>query len=200
MTQGETLTVTGSHAANVKVGGNLAAGSDTGNLTVTAVGSAPHSITTGSGNDSITAGHGGDTINAGGGGDTINVAGHSVADTFQFKSATDSLNVAGKYDTIAGWSDTGANDKGTFNDVLDFSAITGLTTIQGGLNNANQTVAAHSIAWIYNASTNQTMVFANATSAALSQTSATLMAVDLTGGNFHLSSLPPTQHNLNIIA
>jgi hypothetical protein len=49
MTQGETLALTGSHAATVAVGGNLAAGAYTGKLTVTASGTAPHAITTGTG-------------------------------------------------------------------------------------------------------------------------------------------------------
>src|SRR5439155_2578793 len=52
MTKGQTLTLTGSHAASVTEGGNLSAGSYTGNLSVTATGTAPHTIATGSGNDS----------------------------------------------------------------------------------------------------------------------------------------------------
>ncbi len=55
--------------------GVLAAGSYTGKLTVTASGTAAHTITTGSGKDSITAANGGDTIHAGGGADAINVSG-----------------------------------------------------------------------------------------------------------------------------
>ena len=73
MTQGETLALTGSHAATVAVGGNLAAGAYTGKLTVTASGTAPHAITTGTGADSITAAHGADTVTAGAAADTINV-------------------------------------------------------------------------------------------------------------------------------
>jgi Bacterial Ig-like domain len=187
LTQGETLTLTGSHAASVMLGGNLSAGAYMGNLSLTATGTAAHTIATGGGKDTITATHGGDKIIAGGGGDAINVAGHLVSDTFVYPSSSDSMNVASGYDTIAGFSDTGGK-QGTFNDMLDLSAIHGVSTIQGALGNANQTVAADSIAWIFNQKLNQTMVLINPTGAALSQTSSSLMAIDLTGGNFHLAA------------
>jgi hypothetical protein len=94
MTSGQTLTLTGSRAATLSVGGVLDAHSDTGALTVTATGTSGHSITTGSGKDSIIAVFGGDRIQAGGGGDSINVLGHSVADTFVYTLTSDSLNTA----------------------------------------------------------------------------------------------------------
>jgi hypothetical protein len=187
MTQGETLTLTGNHAAAVTAGGNLSAGSYTGNVTVTAAGTAAHTITTGSGNDSITAAHGGDTITPGAGADTINVSGHMIADTFSYNSINDSLNLLGSYDKITGFSDT---HDGSFNDVLNFSRISGLTTIQGGLNNANQNVNANSIAWFYDEAHNQTLVYANMGGSSVAQSSASLMLVDLAGGNFHLSAQP----------
>ena len=86
MTQGETLTLTGSHAATVTVGGNLVAGAYTGKLTVTASGTAPQAITTGTAADSITAAHGADTVTAGAGADTINVSGHTLADSFVYQT------------------------------------------------------------------------------------------------------------------
>ena len=118
MTSGETLTLTGANNATVNVGGNLAAGSDTGALTVTAIGTGAHTIQTGGGADSITAAHGGDTIEGGGGGDTINVVGHTVADTFVYAATSDSLNASGANDTI-----TGFKASGTFHDLLDFSSL-----------------------------------------------------------------------------
>ena len=66
----------------------------------------------------------------------------------------------------------------------------GLTTIQGGLNNANQDVRDHSIGWFYDAIHNQTLVYSNAGRSSLAQSSASLMLVDLVGGNFHLSAQP----------
>ena len=74
--------------------------------------------------------------------------------------------------------------------MLNFNNVSGLTTIQGGLNNANQDVRAHSIGWFYDAVHNQTLVYANAGRSSLAQSSASLMLVDLVGGNFHLSAQP----------
>ena len=125
MTQGETLALTGSHAATVAVGGNLAAGAYTGKLTVTASGTAPHAITTGTGADSITAAHGADTVTAGAAADTINVSGHTLADSFVYQTVADSPNTSSGHDTITGFlAGTGT---GAINDTLDFSAILGPT-------------------------------------------------------------------------
>ena len=49
MTSGETLTLTGSRAATVQIGGNLSAGAYTGALTVTATGTSAQTITVGGG-------------------------------------------------------------------------------------------------------------------------------------------------------
>jgi hypothetical protein len=180
------LTLTGSHTATVTVGGNLSARAYSGNLSVTASGSSRHSITTGSGKDSITAMSGGDTITAGAGGDSMNVSGHTSADTFVYNAASDSTNSSSGHDVITGFSATG--NGAAFNDVIDLSAISGISNIQGGLSSTSQRIAAHSIAWIFNASTNQTMVYANATNSALSQSSSSLMLIDLAGGNLHLAA------------
>ncbi|MDI9847308.1 Ig-like domain-containing protein [Rhodoblastus sp. 17X3] len=181
MTQGEILTLTGGAAA-VTIGGDLAAGSDSGALKVTAAGTGRHVITTGGGNDTIVALQGDDTIAAGGGADAMNVLGHTVADTFVYRAPGDSTPAG--YDTIAGFSATGQH--GSVNDLLDFSQIAGVTGVYGGLSSASQLVPAHDVAWLYDPHSNQTLVFANATSGALSQTSASLLAVDLIGGNYHL--------------
>ena len=185
-TQGEALTLIGSSSASVTVGGNLSAGAYSGKLSVIASGSTPHSITTGSGKDSVTASNGGDMITAGVGGDSINVSGHTAADTFAYQATSDSTNTSSGHDIIAGFSATG--NGAAFNDVIDLSAVAGISSVEGGLTRSSQTVAAHSIAWIFNASTNQTMVYANATNSALSQSSSSLMLIDLAGGNLHLSA------------
>ena len=61
-----TFTLTGSAAATVTLGsgGSLAAGTDTGNLTVTG-GSGVNTITVGSGNNTITGGGGADVLTGG---------------------------------------------------------------------------------------------------------------------------------------
>jgi hypothetical protein len=187
---GNTLTLTGSRATTISaLSGNLAAGTYSGGLNVTASGTAPHSITTGSGNDTITdtATHGGDTIIGGLGADQINVSGHTLAaDTFKYQSVMDSLNTATGHDTITGFS---AGGKGTVNDILDFSSIISPTIFKSiqTLSSPNNSVKADSIGWMYNSTTNQTLVFANPTSSALPQTSSQLMEVVL-AGNVHLGT------------
>jgi len=63
-----------------------------------------------------------------------------------------------------------------------------VSAIQGALTNSSQNVAADSVAWLYNAQTNQTLVYANATGGALSQSSISLMEVDRAVGNIHLAA------------
>jgi hypothetical protein len=183
MTQGETLTLTGSHAATIAAGGNLAAAAYTGKLTVTASGTASQAITTGSGADSITAAHGADTITAGAGADTINVSGHALADSFVYNVMSDSPRSG--HDTITGFlAGTGT---GATNDTLDFSAILGPTYSVQALGSTSTKVNPDSIAWIFSSSANQTLAYVNATGGALSQTSNQLTEVAL-AGNIHLAA------------
>ena len=97
------------------------------------------------------------------------------------------MNSSGSFDHIKGFSDTGGN-QGQFNDLIDFSAIAGITKVQGALNNTNQKVNADSIAWVYNSTLNETLVYVNTGSGAVSQTSNGLMVVALDGNNFHLTA------------
>jgi hypothetical protein len=183
MTSGETVTLTGTHAATVLVGGNLAAASDTGALTVTATGTTSHSITTGSGKDSITATHGGDTIEPGGAGTTIDVSGHSAADTFVYAATSDSPNNGGGRNTITGFI------AGAGGDLLDLHLLNPNLSIQGQLLPGN-TVAADSIAWLY--SGGNAMIYVNDTTGSLKTNSTKLMEITLNGvssgmigANFH---------------
>jgi len=119
------------------------------------------------GQDQITATYGGDTITGGGGADFIDVLGHRSVDVFAYLSVSDSLDAPGKCDTIEGFS--ASSSHGGVNDVTDFSAISGVSAIQGALANSSQKVAVDSLAWwLYNAQTNQTLLYANATGGALS--------------------------------
>ena len=151
-----TLTLSGSAAATVTLGtsGNLAAGTDTGNLTVTG-GSGANTITAGSGNNTITGGGGADTLTGGAG-----------IDHFVFAAISDST--VASHDTI--------NSFVHGSDVIDTSAILGITAVQGLISGATQ-VAAHSIAWIQSGA--DTIVYANSTGAAEAQAAAD-MAITLT--------------------
>ena len=150
-----TLTLTGSAAATVTLGsgGSLAAGTDTGNLTVTG-GSGVNTITVGSGNNTITGGGGADVLTGGSG-----------ADQFVFNAISDSTVAA--RDTINNFV------HGT--DLIDTSAIAGITAIQGLISGGTQ-IAAHSIAWIQSGA--DTIVYANSSAAAEIQAAAD-MAVTL---------------------
>jgi len=144
-----TLTLTGSAAATVTLGsgGGLAAGTDTGNLTVTG-GSAANTITVGSGTNTITGGGGADVLTGGSG-----------VDHFVFNATADS--------TVAVHDSINNFVHGT--DIVDTSAIAGITTVQGLIAGATQ-VAAHSIAWIQSGA--DTIVYANSTGAAENQAAA----------------------------
>jgi hypothetical protein len=76
---------------------------------------------------------------------------------------------------------------GAIDDVLDFSAILGPRYSSQTLTSATKSVNADSIAVFDNLATNQTLVFVNSTSGALSQSSNKLMEVVLSG-NLHITA------------
>jgi Ca2+-binding RTX toxin-like protein len=151
-----TLTLSGSAAVTVTLGsgGNLAAGTSTGSLTVTG-GSANNTITTGSGNDTIKGGAGADLLTGGPGSD-------------HFVYAATSESTVASHDTIS--------DFVHGSDVIDTSAINTLTAVGGLITGATQ-VAPHSIVWIQSGS--NTIVYANSSGVAENQASAD-MEIDLT--------------------
>jgi Ca2+-binding RTX toxin-like protein len=150
------LTLTGSAAATVTLGnaGGLAAGTHTGNLSVTG-GNGANTITVGSGNNTITGGGGADVLTGG-----------SDIDQFVFNATSDS--------TVAAKDSINNFVHGT--DLIDTLGITGITAVQGLISGATQ-VAPHSIAWIQSGA--DTIVYFNATGAAENQAAAD-MAVTLT--------------------
>jgi hypothetical protein len=185
-----TVNVAGAHDALTLIGAsdvvNVTGANAT--LTVTGTGDTVNLSRAGTGRDTVTASVGGDMFIGGTGTDTFNVVGHKSADTFTYNSG--SASTLGAPDTITGFADT--HDSYSFNDVLDFHNISGLTAIQGGLNNTNQKVNAHSIDWYYNAVQDQTILYANTGGSSVAQSNSSLMLVDLVGGNLHLSPQPNT--------
>ncbi len=106
-------------------------------------------------------------------------------DNFVFNAVTDTRAGAGHFDTITNFTPTTAN-----HDTIDFSAIAGITGVQGLLTDGAQ-VAAHSVAWIQNGTT--TNVYANLTSTPEAQAGADLAihlanvnAIQLTHADFIL--------------
>ncbi len=113
-------------------------------------------------NDTISGGSGNDTIFGRGGADFI--TGGAGADHFNFVATSDS--------TVASHDTIGDFVHGI--DVIDTSAITGITAVQGLITGSTQ-VLAHSIAWIQSGA--DTFIFANSTGAAENQGSANMEIV-----------------------
>lgn len=103
----------------------------------------------GSGRDTIDGGYGCDTIIGGYGADHL--AGGKGNDSFVFLSAADSR--AGRFDVIS--------DFRSGSDRIDVTALGALAFL--ALTASSTTVPAHTIAWLYDSSTNQTIVYVNPT-------------------------------------
>jgi Ca2+-binding RTX toxin-like protein len=113
-------------------------------------------------NDTIAGSIGNDTIFGRGGADLL--TGGTGADHFNFVATSDST--VASHDTISDFL------HGT--DVIDTSAIAGITAVQGLISGSTQ-VAAHSIAWIQSGA--DTFIYANNTGAAENQGSANMEIV-----------------------
>jgi len=127
LTSGEALTMTGSSAATVTLnGGNLSAGSYTGNLTVTL--GAADTVTAGSGNDAVTLGShtGSYTINLGAGTNTVNAlttTGSATINATGTAGTSDSLTGNGS-DTLVLTGTSGALDLSKLNAFTGFATVT----------------------------------------------------------------------------
>ena len=135
--------------------------------------------------DIINYAYGGATITGNGGHDGIGVAGHTASETFVYNAASDLPTRAQASSTSSpGFADTGNGS--TFNDVVNLAPISGITNFIGALQNANAMVPAHSVAYDDDEPLNETLIFANAGTDQLGQTSPTLMEICLAGGHFNL--------------
>ena len=122
-------------------------------------------ISGGAGSDTLDGQRGNDTIQGKGGADIL--IGGAGADRFIFSAVSDSTVAAS--DTIS--------DFVHGSDLIDSSAISGITSVQGLINGATQ-VSAHSIGWIQSGA--DTIVYMNSSASAEDQT-ATDMKIILTG-------------------
>lgn len=103
----------------------------------------------GSGRDTIDGGYGCDTIIGGYGADHL--TGGKGNDSFVFLSAADSR--AGRFDVIS--------DFKSGSDRIDVTALGALAFM--ALTSSSTSVPAHTIAWLYDSSANQTIVYVNST-------------------------------------
>ena len=142
-------------------------------------------IFAGSGNDTVKGNGGDDTIFGGSGIDTINgnndndtivggfgadnLTGSNGDDRFVYLSVADSN--ATRFDTITDFS--------SGSDRIDLTALGAFAFL--ALTSASTSVPPHTIAWIYDSATNQTIVYVNPTDQTLSIGSSALLEIHLQG-------------------
>ncbi|WP_225114653.1 VCBS domain-containing protein [Bradyrhizobium sp. NBAIM32] len=158
------------------------AGSDTVNGTgktdVLYGGSGNDTIKGNDGNDAIYGGSGNDTVNGNNGADTITggfgadqLTGSNGNDRFAYLFVADSR--AGQFDTITDFA-SGA-------DRIDLTAFGALGFAILALSSTNTTVPPHTIAWIYDSASNETIVYVNSTDQTLHIGDSSLLEIHLQG-------------------
>ena len=156
------------------------AGNDTINGTgkgdIIYAGSGNDTIKGNDGDDTIYGGSGSDTINANNGNDTIvggfgadHLTGSNGDDRFVYLSVADSN--AAQFDTIS--------DFKSGSDRIDLAALGALAIL--ALTSTSTSVPAHTIAWLYDSATNQTIVYVNPTDQTLSIGNSGLLEIHLQG-------------------
>ncbi|MBR0972889.1 VCBS domain-containing protein [Bradyrhizobium japonicum] len=123
----------------------------------------------GSGHDDIDGSNGNDTIIGGLGADQL--TGSNGDDVFAYLSVADSR--AGRFDTITDFI------SGT--DKIDLTAIGALGFVILALSSTSTSVPPHTIAWIYDSSANETIVYVNPTDQTLQIGDSSLLEVHLQG-------------------
>ncbi|KRR14561.1 VCBS domain-containing protein [Bradyrhizobium valentinum] len=167
----------GGHHGQIIYGG---AGNDTingtGKCDLIYAGSGDDTVKGNDGDDKIYGGSGSDTINGNNGCDTIiggygadKLTGSNGEDRFVFLSATDSR--AGRFDVIT--------DFRSGSDRIDLTALGALAFL--ALTSTSTSVPAHTIAWFYDSTTNQTILYVNPTNQTLDIGNSALLEIHLEG-------------------
>src|SRR6266478_2610840 len=148
----------------------------TGKSDIVYAGSGNDTVKGNDGDDTIYGGSGSDTINANNGNDTIvggfgadHLAGSNGDDRFVYLSVADSN--AAQFDTIS--------DFKSGSDRIDLAALGALGIL--ALTSTSTSVPAHTIAWLYDSATNQTIVYVNPTDQTLSIGNSGLLEIHLQG-------------------
>ena len=139
----------------------------------------------GSGNDTVKGNGGDDTIYGGSGSDTIN--GNNDNDTIIGGFGADQLTGSNGNDRFVYLSaaDSNANlfdiitDFASGSDKIDLATLGAFAFL--ALTSASTSVPPHTIAWIYDSATNQTIVYVNPTDQTLSIGSSSLLEIHLQG-------------------
>jgi VCBS repeat-containing protein len=167
----------GGHHAQIIYGG---AGNDTingtGKCDLIYAGSGDDTVKGNDGDDRIYGGSGSDTINGNNGCDTIiggygadKLTGGNGDDRFVYLSAADSN--AARHDVIS--------DFRSGSDRIDLAALGALAFL--ALTSASTSVPAHTIAWFYDSTTNQTILYVNPTDHILDIGNSALLEIHLEG-------------------
>jgi VCBS repeat-containing protein len=150
----------------------------TGQADVLYGGSGNDTIKGNGGDDTIYGGSGNDTINGNNGNDTIiggfgadHLTGGNGSDRFVYLSVADSS--AGQFDTITDF--TSGTDK------IDLTALGALGFVLLALSPASTSVPAHTIAWLYDSTANETIVYVNPTDQTLHIGNSGLLEIHLQG-------------------
>jgi VCBS repeat-containing protein len=171
---------------NIAGGGNegqivyAGAGNDTVNGTgkddILYSGSGNDTIKGNDGNDTIYGGSGDDTVNGNNGSDTItggfgadHLTGSNGNDVFVYLSVADSN--ATQFDTIT--------DFASGSDKINLAALGALAFLH--LTSSSTSVPPHTIAWIYNSASNETIVYVNPTGETLHIGDSSLLEIHLQG-------------------
>jgi hypothetical protein len=156
------------------------AGNDTVNGTgrddILYSGSGDDTIKGNDGNDTIYGGSGNDTVNGNNGGDTITggfgadrLTGSNGNDVFVYLSVADSNSK--QFDTIT--------DFASGSDKINLAALGALAFLH--LSSTTAPVPPHTIAWIYNSASNETIVYVNPTDVARTIGDSALLEIHLQG-------------------
>lgn len=173
---GETIAGGGDQFQIVYAGAGNDTVNGTGKDDILYAGSGDDTIKGNDGSDTIYGGSGNDTINANNGNDTITggfgadkLTGSNGDDVFVYLSVADSN--AGQFDTIT--------DFAAGSDKINLAALGGMSFLH--LSSTNTPVPPHTIAWIYNSASNETIVYVNPTDVARTIGDSALLEIHLQG-------------------
>jgi hypothetical protein len=175
---GETLAGGGSDGQIIYAGAGNDTINGTGQIDLLYGGSGDDTLKGNDGNDTIYGGSGRDTINGNNESDIIvggfgadDLTGSNGDDHFVYLSVADSS--AGQFDTIS--------DFISGSDKINLAALGAIAFSVMELTSASTSVPAHTIAWIYDRTTNETIVYVNPTDHPLSIGNSGLLEIHLQG-------------------
>jgi hypothetical protein len=173
---GETIAGGGDQYQIVYAGAGNDTVNGTGKDDVLYSGSGDDTIKGNDGNDAIYGGSGNDTVNANNGNDTIiggfgadRLTGSNGDDVFVYLSIADSNS--NQFDTITDFS--------SGSDKINLAVFGALAFLH--LTSTSTPVPPHTIAWIYNSASNETILYVNPTDVALNIGSSALLEIHLQG-------------------